>query len=80
MPAKNATPPKKQSQNEVKPVEQLMQEQYEELKLQAARTIYKKQDEYVPGKGIRWYQWWQDKFNENYREYTERKMREKDEA
>ncbi len=48
----------------------------EHLKLCAARYVWRIRKQKVPGKNHNWAVWWENKFNDEYIEYT-RRMSEK---
>ena len=53
---------------------------YEHLKLCAARYVWRIRKQKVPGKNYNWAEWWENKFNDNYREYVDGQKREKEKA
>jgi hypothetical protein len=56
----------------------LFWDHYEHLKLCAARYVWRRRKEKVPDKSYNWAVWWENKFNDNYREYVDGQKREKE--
>jgi hypothetical protein len=51
-----------------------------EKKYYAARSVWKRRNQLVPGKGFTWGQWFQRMFGENLMEFAARKAQEKSDS
>jgi hypothetical protein len=49
----------------------------EEKKYYAARFVWRRRGQRTPSRRYTWQQWWEKKFDDNYRQYTQKMIEKK---